>query len=129
MMTLFAFLATVAAIVGIARYNEDDALFWKLFISLAGAYAAVAIALNVVNSDEKKQDKVVMIENAPTQVLGSMPSLNAILAGVSCSAAEREKSPKPVSKDKLFNQNNIILSKVHAYPRGRPTWRMFFDDG
>ena len=126
MMTLFALLATVAAITAIARYNESDKLFWKLLVSFVGAYAAATFVYKM--TEDKKQDKVVMIENAPTQVLSNVPTLDGLVTGMLFSASKREKSPKPVSKDSLFSQNNIILSKVHASPRGQPTWRMFFDD-
>lgn len=126
MMTLFAFAATIAAIVAIARYNESDKLFWQLFIAFTGAYAA-ASAVSMI-TEEKEQDKVVMINEAPTQVLGMVPSLKEILAGTTFSATKREKSPKPVSKDSLVSQNINILSKVHASPRGQPNWSMFFDD-
>ena len=126
MMTLFALLATVAAITAIARYNESDKLFWKLLVSFVGAYAAATFVYKM--TEDKKQDKVVMIENAPTQVLSDVPTLNGLVTGMLFSASKREKSPKPVSKDSLFSQSSIILSKVHASPRGQPTWRMFFDD-
>ena len=43
MMTLFALLATVAAITAIARYNESDKLFWKLLVSFVGAYAVLVL--------------------------------------------------------------------------------------
>lgn len=126
MMTLFAFLATVAAITAIARYNESDKLFWKLLVSFVGAYAAATFVYHM--TEDKKQDKVVMIENAPMQVLSDVPTFDGLVTGMLFSASKREKSPKPAGKDSLFSQSNIILSKVHASPRGQPTWRMFFDD-
>lgn len=127
-MTLLAFLVTVAAIVGIARYNENDKLFWQLLIAFGGSYAA-ATAVYSLMDDEKESDKVVMIEKAPTQVLSDMPTLNGLVTGTSFSAAKRTMSAKPVSKDSLISQDTSIISKVHASPRGQPTWRMFFDDG
>ena len=128
MMTLLAFVSIIAAITAIARYNESEKLFWSLLVSFVGAYAAVNVAVNLLN-DDKKSDKVVMIEKSPMQVQESIPLLTGVLADISLSATMREKSPKPAGKDSLFSQNNIILSKVHASPRGQPTWRMFFDDG
>jgi hypothetical protein len=125
MMTLLAFVATIAAIVGIARYNESDKLFWQLLIAFVGSYAAASVVYNI--AEDKKQDNVVMINEAPTQVLGTIPSLDEILAGNEFSATKREKSPKPVGKDSLVSQT-VILSKVHASPRGQPNWSMFFDD-
>lgn len=126
-MTLCAFVATVLAIIGIARYNESEKLFWQLFIAFCGSYAAATAVYNFV--DDKKDDKVVVIDKVPTQVLSDVPTFNGLVTGMSFSASKRSKSAKPVSKDSLISQTNIIVSKVHARMRGQPTWRMFFDDG
>ena len=131
MMTLLsglAFLGVVlAVIVGIARYNEDEALGWKLFVSFVGGALAVTVAKGICNSD-KKQDKVVMIEKSPMQAAESMPSLDAILADISFVPTMREKSPKPAGKGSAFNQTNSILSEVHRKARGQPQWEMYFGD-
>ena len=128
MMTLFCLLAGIAAITLIARYNESESLFWKLFICYVGSWAAVNAAVEIINND-KKGGKVVMIEKAPMQVLESVPSLNAILADMSLAATTREKSPKPASKELCsFNQNNVISSEVHRKARGQPQWYMYFSD-
>lgn len=128
MMTLFLFLAGLATCIGVARYNRDDSLFWKLFISFTGAFVAGSIVSANLDS-EKKQDKVVMIDSMPTQVLEGTPLMYCALADVALSATLREKSPKPVSKDNYCNLNNDVLSEVHTSARGQPTWRMYFDDG
>jgi hypothetical protein len=95
MMTLLsglAVLAVLAAIVGIARYNEDEALGWKLAVSFVGGALAVAVASKMLNSD-KKQNNVVMVEKSPMQVAESMPLLSAVLADISFVPTLREKSP------------------------------------
>lgn len=130
MMTLLsglAVLVVLAAIVGIARYNEDEALGWKLLVSFVGGALAVTVAKGICNSD-KKQDKVVMVEKSPMQVAESMPSLDAILADISFVPTMREKSPKPAGKGSAFNQTNSILSEVHRKARGQPQWEMYFSD-
>lgn len=126
-MTLFWFLAGLATCIGVARYNHDDALFWKLFISLIGAFTAGTLVRGSMDS-EKKQDKVVMIDSMPTQVLESTPSVFAIVTDAALTATTREKSPKPVSKENYFNLTNNVLSEVHSSARGQPNWRMLFDD-
>lgn len=131
MMTLLsglAFLSVVlAVIVGIARYNEDDALGWKLLVSFVGGALAVTVAKGICNSN-KKQDKVAMVEKSPMQVAESMPSLNAILADISFVPTMREKSPKPAGKGSAFIHDNSILSEVHRKARGQPQWEMYFND-
>lgn len=129
MMTLFWFLAGLATCIGIARYNEDDSLFWKLFISFLGAFTAATVVRTQLESEN--QEKVVKVEKAavPTQVLQSTPSIINFysLADVSQAVTKREKSPKPVSKDSLINNNDSSLSKVFGSIRGQPQMFAFFD--
>lgn len=129
-MTLFwFFLGGLATCIGIARYNEDDSLFWKLFISFLGAFTAATVVRTQLESEN--QEKVVKVEKAavPTQVLRSTPSIINFysLADVSQAATKREKSPKPVSKDSLINKNDSSLSKVFGSIRGQPQMFAFFD--
>ena len=129
MMTLsaLAFLAVIGVIISIARYNEDEALGWKLFVSFVGGALAVTVACKMLNSD-KKQNNVVMVEKSPMQVAESMPLLSAVLADISFVPTLREKSPKPAGKELAFNQDNVILSEVHRKARGQPQWEMYFSD-
>jgi len=126
MMTLLAFISIIGVITAIARYNESEKLFWSLLVSFVGAYAAVNVAVNLLN--DKKEDKVVMIEKSPMQVLESVPLLTGVLADTSLLVTMREKSPKPASKDMLFNLDNNVLSEVHRKARGQPQWYMYFSD-
>ena len=126
MMTLLAFISIIGVITAIARYNENEKLFWSLLVSFVGAYAAVNVAVNLLN--DEKEDKVVMIEKSPMQVQESMPLLSGVLADISLSATMREKSPKPAGKDMLFNLDNSVLSEVHRKARGQPQWYMYFSD-
>ena len=126
MMTLLAFISIIGVITAIARYNETEKLFWSLLVSFVGAYAAVNVAVNLLN--DKKEDKVVMIEKSPMQVLESVPLLTGVLADTSLLVTMREKSPKPASKDMLFNLDNNVLSEVHRKARGQPQWYMYFSD-
>jgi hypothetical protein len=128
MMTLLALLTGIGIITAVARYNEDEKLLWKLLVSWIGAFAAGTIALSMVDGDSDKQDKVVMIENAPMQALESMPTLYMSVVTDNSLATLGEKSPKPVGKDMLFNQDNIILSEVHRKARGQPQWYTYFSD-
>lgn len=127
MMTLFTIGAVIAIIFGIARYNEDEKLFWKLLVSFVGGAMAVTVAHTMLSSD-KKQNKVAMIEKSPMQVAESMPSLNAILADISFVPTMREKSPNPAGKGSAFIHDNSILSEVHRKARGQPQWEMYFSD-
>jgi hypothetical protein len=126
MMTLFWFLAGLALCIGIARYNEDDALFWKLFIAFVGSFTAATVVRTAIEDEEKS--KIVVVEN-PTQVLQSTSDTSMYrLADVSLAATKREKSPKPVSKDSVLNENDSLLSNVFVSARGQPQLCMYYDD-
>lgn len=125
MATLFWFLLGTGLCIAISRYNEDDALFWKLFIAFTGSFAAATAYKATVENENK--EKVVIVNEAPTQVLQSMPCNFYTLADISLAATEREKSPKPVSKDTLLNNNDSLLSKVQVLARGQPFWIGYFD--
>ena len=128
-MTLFWFLAGLAICIGISRYNEDDSLFWKLFISFVGAFTAATVVRTALECEN--QEKIVKVEKAkmsPTQVPQSTPCIDFYtLADVSRAATKREKSPKPVSKDTLINKNDSLLSNVHVLARGQPGLFNFFN--
>ena len=125
MATLFWFLLGTGLCIAISRYNEDDALFWKLFIAFVGSFAAATAYKATVENENK--EKVVIVNEAPTQVLQSMPCNFYTLADISLAATKREKSPKPVSKDTLLNNNDSLLSKVHVLARGQPGLFNFFN--
>jgi len=125
--TLFILASGLGLATLMARYNEDDSLFWKFAICLIGGFAAGAVAKTMLQSSDE-QSKVVMIEKAPTQVLQGTSCNFYTLADISLAATKREKSPKPVSKDSLISQNNSTLSEVHVSARGQPHFCMYYDD-
>lgn len=125
-MTLLAFMVIIAVIVAIARFNEDEKLFWQLLVSFVGAYAAITVATQLLS--DKKQNEVVMVEKAPMQALEGMPTLTMSVVTDNSLATRGEKSPKPAGKDMLLNQSNNILSEVHRKARGQPQWEMYFSD-
>lgn len=124
---IFWFIAGFVACIAAARYNESDDLFWKLFISFVGAFTAGTVVRTALENDQEQ--KIVVVESAPTQVLESMPGVAAFrLADISLSATRGEKSPKPVSKDSSLNENDSLLSEVLSSARGQPQMCMYFDD-
>lgn len=124
-MTLIWFLLGTAVCIGVSRYNEDDSLFWKLYIAFIGSFAAATAVKSTM--ENKEQEKIIVVDETPTQVLQSTPCKFYTLADVSIAATKREKSPKPVSKDSLINENDSLLSEVFVSARGQPGLFNFFD--
>lgn len=119
MEILFWFILALTGIVCIARYNEEDKLFWKLLISLIGTFAAAVAVIKFVQSSEKK-DKIECVSANPMQVLASGSHIYCVLADSSDLAIQVEKSTKPASKEFLANYNDPILSKVAGGARDQP---------
>lgn len=134
-MIALLFLLGVLTIVGIARYNEDDRLFWKLFICYIVAF--IATSITVATFDGGQDDNNLIEQVYPTQALDSATnylSLNAI----ACDVAILSKTCSvPVSKDNALFYNEIvvpeevcgnvrdqppIVSNFAVYPRGLPAF-------
>ena len=65
-MILSLFVLAVIVIVLIARYNEDDRLFWQLLISLCTAFAIATIVRNI--QDDKQSTNSSITQVCPMQV-------------------------------------------------------------
>ena len=116
-MILFWFLIGIALILAISRYNEDDKLFWMLFISFIGAFASTVAVYKYISN--KKQDKVEYVTSVPTQVLYAGPHIYCVLADPGVSVT-REAISKPVSKEILNNNTDPFLSKIVGGIRDQP---------
>lgn len=119
-MILFLFLlAGILLILGISRYNENEKLFWKLFISFIGAFAATTAVKMYIDNSEKK-DKVEYLNTSPTQAPDEGPCSICILADPFIMVTNEGKSSDPVSKEYLCINTDLILSKIAGEIRGQP---------
>ena len=118
-MTILLFLLGVLIAIGIARYNESDSLFWKLFVSLAGTYFACIAVHHYLNDDKK--DKIEVVSIAPTQALPAAKTNVFTFAQLSKAVTKGDSNPAPVSKDTLLKRTDSIQSKVSGDSRAQPT--------
>lgn len=56
-MALFWFLCGILLILGIARYNESNKLFWILLVCFIGAFTAAKIVDSVISNQKKEMMK------------------------------------------------------------------------
>ena len=117
-MILFMFLLGLLIILGIARYNESEKLFWTLFVSYIGSFAATVAVSEYISN--KKQNKVEVVSPAPTQAPLSGSRRCFVLADLIEVVTDEEKSSDPVSKDLAETKHNLVLSKVYVNVRGQP---------
>lgn len=126
MITFILFLIGLFAIIGIARYNEDDNLFWKLFVSYIGAFVVASVAVNSVTSD--KQSKDTIIHKCPMQApLNTPDTLCCFVTDDFESATVTVTSQQdPAGKDYICGYSSVFTSKVVANTRDQP-YTMFYD--
>ena len=128
-MTLLLILLGIALIIAIARYNEDDSLFWKLLVCFIGCIIAACIAKTIIT--ESNRSKADLTQTSPTQeCLMVSPAMfyalcaeNENLLGVPVDICQ-----KPVSKDKMsVKKISNTSSEVFAAARDQPNLFAFFD--
>lgn len=119
-MILFWFVIAIAAILGIARYNEDDRLFWKLMLSFVFAFTVTTVTYKVLETKDKKN----LIEQVyPTQAPTYTPSIyhsgDSVLPKVTSMALTKSD---PVSKDTTpaTNETFVIFDKIREHTRDQP---------
>ena len=132
MSTLLIFLLGIIVIIGIARYNESNKLFWTLLISFLSGMA-VASVYNTVTAPEKNDNKVTLTKSTP---MCQIPS------DIYCLVKDEDQSTnslnaKLVSKIELNSDcNNYRLSKDWKEPiltinvptiRGQCTKKLVYD--
>ena len=69
-MTLFMFLLGILIILGIARYNESNKLFWTLFTAYTLGFAVTKLVYDNFNKNEQSQQS--LNQAYPTQGLLAM---------------------------------------------------------
>ena len=106
-MTILWFLLGIAIILGIARYNESDSLFWKLLVSFVGAYGAAVLVSNYVQSKEKK-DRIEIVCSAPMQATQAVSHSTAVFPLPTLT----KPMAKPASQDKPTAIIDSTSSKV-----------------
>ena len=107
-MILFLFLVGVVAIMAIARYNEDDRLFWKLLVSFTVAFTVTSIGVKLMGN-ENKSDSTTQV--CPTQALYGTSDKISPLTDVSTTITVTDITVlDPVSQD--TTPENGILADV-----------------
>lgn len=124
--TISFFLVGLLIITLVARYNENEKLFWQLLISFIGTYGAATIAINALSS-EKKQSKEVVITSKPMQAPTSKSYNFCSLADLSSLVTVEEYPSVPAGKDIASKLNDPSLSGVGRGARDQPMDTIMFD--
>lgn len=116
----FLFLIGIISIVLIARYNEDDRLFWKLLLSFVFAFTATTIGCKMFGWKNKDMEH-------PTEQVYPTQASPETLNFYSFSASELititdVTDPVPVSKDytPAFCKDYRTFNEVYGHNRDQP---------
>lgn len=116
-MTLFVYLLGLLLILGIARYNESNKLFWILFTTFTLGFAGTKMLYDTFK--DKKQDGVNLNQAYPTQGLLAMD--NAFVCSVdNISEVTFKTVSNPVGQANTPDYVEMIptLSYVHGVTHG-----------
>lgn len=118
-MTFILFVLGLVAITLIARYNESNTLFWKLFLSFVLGIAATGTYFALTTN---KQDKAKLTQVCPMQDRGyTLDMHKCLLANVD---PESEDLSQPLA-GKVYTpasceKSRFVLSKVFGRTRDQP---------
>lgn len=113
-MTLFWFVLGLALVVGIARYNESNKLFWALFCSLLIGVACGHLVSKCTATDHKMDKKSINIQMCPTH--GLHCTLDTLSLANDTDAASSTLC-KRVSKELPFEYIGLLMPSSHHIHR------------
>ena len=115
-MTLLVFILGLLIILGIARYNESNKLFWALLTSYVLSFAGCKLIIDNFGHDESNNT---FMQVQPTQGLAASPgSLVYLLADEDLSAPTKVTS-EPVSQAIVpAVERSVTLSNVSGVTQG-----------
>lgn len=119
MIALWFILGT-ALILGIARYNESNRLFWILLFAFIMGFAGTKMILDTCHRGKQSNDSLTQV--CPTQV-----SNNALFAKMQFNTSAdmtlvKVTALNPVSKDytPVQSETSVTLSEVFERTRDQP---------
>lgn len=119
-MILFWFVIGMLAIIAIARYNEDDRLFWKLTLSFVFAFTATTVALKVFGGKQEKENLTEQV--CPMQAPSNLPTTDMLVAMNTSATVSDVTDPVPAGKDTALIAREIDsdLGEIYGWSRDQP---------
>lgn len=122
--TLLILIIGMFAITAVARYYEDDKLFWKLCIPFIGAYATGSLVFNMNTEPSVESSE----QSHITQVC-SMQSLSTASTYVVKCLADDVKTTTVSAKTLVAAglnktpENNVNLANLEVFNKGNFIWK------
>ena len=123
-MTFIWFIFGIVLITLIARYNESNALFWKLFLSFVLGIAVASLVIKCSSNNERNEETLTQV--LPMQVSDCMSSNALYLLADIDNPMSVSKGSNPVGKVQTpaTCENFFVSSEVLANSRDQPQFNL-----
>lgn len=121
-MILLWFLLGIALILGIARYNESNKLFWTLLFAYVMGFAGTKMVLQTSNGNEQGNGNLttqVYSTQAPTVSLSTL--VYYITSNTEATNVVTAQAPVSQGYTPALSETKITLSEVFGRTRDQPT--------
>ena len=121
-MILLWFLLGIALILGIARYNESNKLFWMLLFAYVMGFAGTKMVLQTSNGNEQGNGNLttqVYSTQAPTVSLSTL--VYYITSNTEATNVVTAQTPVSQGYTPALSETKITLSEVFGRTRDQPT--------
>lgn len=116
-MTLLMFILGMLLILGIARYNKSNKLFWILFVAFTSCFAGTKLVYGAFS--EKEQSETSLNQAYPTQGLTAMENaFVCIFDNMSSSTSLTTSNPVGQASTPDYVENLITLCDVPVVTYG-----------
>ena len=120
-MVLLWFIAGILLALCIARYNENNKLFWRLMLAFTLGYA-ITVMVNRITSNNEQNNKE-LVQTYPTQMSSVMfNGINNHLTKNIAPTPTKVTALESVIQDYASDdyENHIVLSEVYGRTRDQP---------
>lgn len=116
-MTLFMFIAGLLLILGIARYNQSNKLFWTLFVAYTLGFAGTKLVYDSFH--EKEHSEQSLNQAYPTQGLLAMDNAFVCIGDdISYTTTKTMSNPVGQANTPDYVENCPSMSCVHGVTHG-----------
>jgi hypothetical protein len=121
-MILLWFLLGLALILGIARYNEGNKLFWVLLFSYIMGFAAAKMVIDLFGHHDDERSNVNLTQVCPTQTPSITPNAIELFTCVTDLVSTKVTALKSVSQvyTPVAHEIDVTVSQVFGRTRDQP---------
>lgn len=120
-MTVLWFILGIILILGIARYNESNKLFWTLLFSFVMGFAGTKMIVDNYHSDEQSNGNLTQVYSTHVPAV-TLSAITHYITNVTSKAENVVTAHQHVSQSltPALSETNITLEEVSGRTRDQP---------